>query len=259
MGQNEKNSGMLDLVVDPETGEKIPQQELNKRQAERARVKELRAQGLNPDGSPIRPEYQTLLDPATGMLKEQYLLNLSGIDPTQLEGYSKYKQEALRTGPSSWLNLALQKQQAEEAAQRGAAARQSLSSAAMARSQLAMRGGLGVGSRERIARGSGLDLMRARQNVLQQGGINRLGLQTEDERNRIAQLQNLMGSEVDLGKFNKTLEGKQKEFNIMKALEEKRAKDVQDLSVYQEQMKKWAAERQAQATERSGGGGGGGK
>lgn len=217
---------------------------------------ELARQGLNPDGSPIRKDWQSLLDPKTGKLKDGYTMNISGLDPTQWEGYSKYKQEALRSGPSAWATLQNQSQGVQEMAQKEQAARQSLSGMNQANSGLAMRGGLSAGARGLAARAGQRDLLNSRQNVARQGIINRLGISTTDETNRIGQLANLSSSEQSLGQYNKTLEGKQSEFNINNLIQEQQGKRGYDDMTYQEQMKKWAAGRQADATARSGGGGG---
>lgn len=251
------------FMTNSETGERLPyqlyyqqEQQRQKAAAEAQRIADLRAQGLNPDGSPIRPEYQSLLDPTTGLMKDQYQLKVEALDPTKWEGYQKYKTQALSDGPSTWAQMMLQKQGLEEAQRKSGAAAQAMSGMASARSALGMRGGLSRGARERIALQGSRNLLAGRQNVAREGSLERFGINTQDQQNRLGMLSNLMGSETDLGKYNKTLEGKQSEFNILRALEEKRAKDTQDLTVYQEQMKKWAAGKQADATAQSGGGGG---
>lgn len=226
---------------------------------EQQRAKAMLAQGLNPDGSPIRPEYQSLLDPKTGLMKDPYQLKTEQLDPTKWEGYQKYKKDALTDGPSTWAQLMLQKQGLEESQAKQSAATQAMAGMAQARGALGMRGGLSSGARERIALQGQRNLLQGRQQVGMQGSVNRLGIGVQDQTNRTNMLGNVMTSEVDLGKYNNTLANKSQEFNLMRALEEKRAGDSQTMEVYNEQMKKWAAERQAQATEKSGGGGGGGK
>lgn len=230
--------------------------ELQKRAELEKKEKSNIAQGLNPDGSAIRPEYQSLLDPATGMMQSQYQIEGGQIDPTKLEGLTAFKARALGEGPSSWAKLMLEQNEADKKGRLDSAVKQAASSQAGARSGLAMRGGLSMGARERLAAGGMKDLLMARQGVASDANKGRLGILTSDEDTKNKFLMQLPGMETDLQKYNIGQKDKSKEFNIMRALEEKRAKDVQSLEVYKEQQKKWASDRQAEATQNSGGGGG---
>lgn len=231
-------------------------------------------QGLMPDGSPIRPEYFSLIDPKTGLMMDQYQIkvgdyNAQQIDPNSLEGLQAFKKEALRTGPSMWAQLQQKLLGSKRAADLDKAAAQSATAGAQARGTLAMRGGLSSGARERIARGNANDLLGLRQQIGAQYNNQNLQLLTDDEKQRLAMLGQLPGMETGIAQFNANAmndatkfnignKAKMDEYNINLAVEEKRAADAQDLDIYKEQLKKWGSERQAQATERSGGGGGGG-
>lgn len=236
----------------------IQQQNLKKQQeaAEAKRVADLKAQGLNPDGSPIRQAWDSLIDESTGKLKAGYTMDISGLDPSKWEGYQKYKSEALRTGPSAWAKLQQQQNAAATLANKEAAARQALSGMNQGLSNLAMRGGMSAGARGLASRAAGRDLLMARQQAARAGDTANLQTMTTDEANRINQLASLSSSEQNIGQFNKTLEGKQAEFNIGNLLKENEGKRAYNDMTYQEQMKKWAADKQAQATAASGGGGG---
>lgn len=223
-------------------------------QIERQRANELQAQGLNPDGSPKRPEWETLLD-SDGKLKNQYQLSVDKLDPSQMQGYQKYKTEAMRAGPSAWAGIQNQQQDQQAAAQKAQAAVQAMTGSNQAMSQLAMRGGLGSGARTSLAKQSARDLMAARQGVSRQQGINKLGIASTDEQNRIGQLGNLASSETDIGKYNTTLGAQQNEKNLTNLLKEVEAKRMNTANTYNEQMRSWAANRQADATANSGGGG----
>jgi hypothetical protein len=213
-------------------------------------------QGLGADGAPVRPDYESWLDPETGMMRKQYQMNPELLDPTKLEGFQALKKRVLTEGPSAWANMMIEKQKLEEAQQKDAAARQVQSSAAQARQQLAMRGGMASGARERLAMGGARDLMLQRQGIASQGQQARMGVMTEDEAQRLKLLPGFAEGEAKFAEYNTGLKNKASEWNIVRALEEKRAKDAQDLAVYQEQIKKWASEREAEATRNSGGGGG---
>jgi hypothetical protein len=212
--------------------------------------------GLNADGSPKQLERESLLDKATGLLKEPYQFKGTKIDPNSLEGYSKVKEEALRKGPSEWLNLAKQRQQVEQSQALDQADRNALSGNAQARSSLAMRGGLSAGARERLGSQMQKDISSSRQNVAGQGILARASLDLQDETNRQGMLGKFAEAEGRLGMYNNDIGNKGQEFNILQSLQEKGRGDDFATRQYEEQMKKWASERQAQATERSGGGGG---
>ena len=231
-------------------------------------------QGLMPDGSPIRPEYKNLLDPKTGLMLPQYQLQVGqytaqNVDPNSLEGLNAFKKEALRTGPSTYAQLMLQQNLANKNANVDKAAAQANSAAAQARGNIAMRGGSQSGTRAILALQNSRDLMNAKQGVNRD--YNTANLQTlgEDEKNRLALLQQLPGMETNLAEFNTnqanqgrqfniTNQAKANEYNITNALSQKTMQDTQNLEVYKEQLKKWSAEKQADATANSGGGGGSG-
>lgn len=212
------------------------------------------AQGLGDDGSPIRQAFDTLVDPSSGRLKDGYTLNTQALDPTQWEGYSKYKNEALRTGPSAWAGLQNQTVNNQMMGNKEAAARQAMSSMNQGNSALAMRGGSSAGARGLAARSSGRDLLNARQTAQRAGDTNLLGVATTDESNRVGQLANLATTEQSIGTYNNTLDAKTKEYNINNMMHENDAKRSYNDLTYTEQMKKWAADKQAQATANSGGG-----
>lgn len=215
------------------------------------------AQGLNPDGSPIRPEFYSLLDPETGRLLQEYVLENGQIDPEKLADYQAFRKEATRTGPSEWAKLMQAQQAIAKDSAMDEAARQAGSSQALAQSQLAMRGGLSSGARERVARDAANNLLGKRQEIGRGMNASNLQMLTEDEKNRMGLFERLPGMEVGIQEFNIGQKSKQDQYNISNALEEKRARDTQDLAVYQEQLKKYGADRQAAATAQSNSGGGG--
>lgn len=214
----------------------------------------LASKGLNTDGSPMALKRDSLLG-EDGLMKDQYKFKGQTIDPTKMEGYSAYKQDALRTGPSQWAQLAQQKQQLEQGQANDAANQNVMAGNAQARSGLAMRGGLSSGARERLGSQMQKDLAGARQKVAGEGILARANIGVQDEQNRQAMLGNFMKAEGDLTKYNTEIGNRGQEFNILRALEESGRGDDFKQQQYAEQMKKWAANRQADATANSGGGG----
>jgi hypothetical protein len=232
-------------------------QDQNQAALEKQKTEEMAKQGLNADGSPIRKAFDTIANP-DGTLGDKYTMNISGLDPSKWAGYSKYQNEALRTGPSAWALLQNQTQDLNTMNNKEAAARQAQSGMNAGISNLASHGGVSNSARGLAARNSTRDMLMARQNAARSGDTNKLNIATTDEGNRVGQLANLTNMENQIGQFNTTLAGKQQEYNINNMLQEQQGKRAYNDMTYTEQMKKWASDRQAQATERSSGGGGGG-
>lgn len=235
--------------------DEVDRQERLRRESEAQRTADLKSQGLNPDGSPIKAQFQSQIDPATGLLKKEYLLNAPNIDTNQLEGYQAYKNEALRKGPSAWLNMSLDNQKNEQAQANDDVMASAQQSRANTISGLAMRGGASSGARERALRNADTDAMYGRQKVGAQGSMTRSALGMKDEENRLGMLGNFSKGEADIARFNTEAGAKSSEFNILNSLRDREGKNAYDLETYKEQMQKWAAEKQAAATAQSGGGG----
>lgn len=150
---------------------------------------------------PKRPEFTSLIDPATGMLKEQY-------------GMAGKYQNLLKD------QLARQKTEGQESALLGAARSRALSA-----QELAMKGGLDSGARERLARNAG----------------NQLAQNFQDAR---------------AGDIKSELQGtesltKVQGFDLDRTLGEKKRQDDYALEMFKEEQRKAAAERSAQAMEQS--------
>lgn len=210
----------------------------------------------NTDGSPIRPGYSSILD-QFGNTKPGYELKTPGIDQNSLFGLSAIKSDALRTGPSLWGNTMLLKQQQDQAAANSGAAATAAQGAAQARSGLAMRGGLSEGARRSIANQSMRNLMTAKQGVSAQGAQNRYSTLAQDEQNRMDQLSKYAAAEGGLAQYNNTQAADQQKYNLMARLQDMQGKSGFDLGAYTEELKKWAAAKQAGAISGSGDGGDG--
>src|SRR3990167_80692 len=197
-------------------------------------------------GGPLR---ENLFDnkKRDGLLKKEYQLDLGQFDASGLEGYQKYKEQALSDDASPWAKLMEQKLAQEEANQRSEAAAQNMAGQAQARSSLAMRGGLSAGARERIAQQGQRNLMNTQQGIQSQGLLNKYNLGAQDQQNRMGMLKDLSGSEIDIGKYNVGLKGRQGEYNIGQALEEKRYQSGLREEDYVRKMKQNAADERAAA------------
>lgn len=211
--------------------------------------------GLDETGRAIRPEYTTLLD-EKGNLKDQYRLSYGGAITPDQQGIQAFRQRALQQGPSSWANLALQRQGLEEQGLRDTTQQQGASAASQARSSLASKFGLSPAAQERLARQQMRDQAMGMQNVAFQGAKSRSDIGLEDERMKNQFLQQL--PQQDLAFANQAMQNRQAEldvnkYNIGQAVGDVARQNAQRLGVYNEQMREWAAGRQADSM--SGGGG----
>jgi len=111
------------------------------------------------------------------------------------QGINKYRQEALRSGPSAWAGLQGQQQEQQYGQAMDEARGQVASQTAGAEGSLAMRGGLSSGARERVQKQGLLSGMQAGQNLARTRAGNLLQIGVNDEQNRISQLGSLPGME----------------------------------------------------------------
>lgn len=110
-------------------------------------------------------------------------------------GIDRFQEEALRTGPSPFTQLAEQLSLEEEAALRDRTLGESRARGEEAIANLAARGGITSGARERVETGAAQAATLAGQEAGRQGIFERLRLQLADEEARQAQLRDLAGLE----------------------------------------------------------------
>ncbi len=205
-------------------------------------------------GMPNQPGYQPVYDPTTMSFAPEVQQRLDAL-ALNTSGLDAFRQQALRKGPSTWASLATQKQYAEEAAARDRAKQEARSSQAQAEADLAMRGGLSSGARERLTSSGARNLLSMSQDVGRQGNLNRLQIGMNDEQNRIAQLSQLPGMEnanLQAQLQKEQLWENAKQSDLQRVQSENDRRNEWNQMLYQQQMQAWAANRQAQATENSG-------
>lgn len=201
---------------------------------------------------PKTPGFNPVYDPSSmAMLPgyEDYIKKNS-------QGYNAFRAMALRNGPSNWANLAVTQQDMQGQDQRNKAIQATNSATAGAQDQLAMRGGLTSGARERTVEAGANNLTGSEQGIDRQTGLNKLQIGMNDEQNRMSELGQLPGMESNrAGQW----EGVRSNDNA-NMMTENQAKNTYNQTLYGQQMSAWAAGQQANATAHSGkGGGGGGK
>lgn len=164
------------------------------------------------------PSYQKGYDPNTMAMAPQVQNELNGVN-LDTRGLDKFRNEALRTGPSRWAGLQVGKTYGEEQAARERAKQEALSGTSQAQSDLAMHGGLSSGARERTAQTGQRSELAMSQQAGRQGAQNRLQVGINDESNRIAQLSQLPA-------FEQQVYGNQ--FQKAQALNQAHLQDVQN-------------------------------
>lgn len=223
------------------------------------KAQQMAAQGLNPDGSPVKPGYNSQLDKNTGLLKDPYQLKAPVIDYNNVDSYNMYKKASMDTGLSPWAKMQQELLQNQQNQDLSNMAGKSAQAGAQARSGLAMRGGLSNAQRTQIATGGARDLMMGNQGIYQQGAQNLLNIGAQDAQNKQSMLSQVMGIDTGTSKANTLNAADTQKYNIGNALNEQQNQNTWNMDTYKEQMQKWAAGKQADATAASGGGGGGGK
>jgi hypothetical protein len=187
---------------------------------------------------PQQPGWQDLTKGSEGRFKFE-------LDPTNVQNaVGNLRAQANRTGPSQWAQLMNQQQDvASRGAQEELQARNA-SGVQNAWSQLAMRGGASGGERERIAMEGMRGLTDASQKAQLDDRAARLGIATKDEEQRQAIASSLPQTEL--------LGLEPQKWNSQQAINERDKAKTFELGKYSEQMRGWAANKQADATANSG-------
>lgn len=135
------------------------------------------------------PEYQSAIDADTMRAKGAYGQKIDEI--------------AMSEGPTSIAQRQIEAQKGEQAAAQDQSAKQSAGGLAQARRAMAMRGGAGGGSAERMAQSGARDLMTAQQGVTRQGAAQRADILSQDENRKMETLGGLQDMAVrQLGSMN---------------------------------------------------------
>jgi hypothetical protein len=184
------------------------------------------------------PAFQSMLG-SNGMLQNQYQIQ----NQLNTQGLDKLREIGLGTGPSAWAQARGQELNTQQGQGLQNAAAQNASAQAQAQSQLAQRGGISSGSRERLALQGQRQGFLGQQAQTLQGQNAQNALATEDQQRRTNVLEQLPGQEMGAEQTRRGAE----QFNIQNALKENQAARDYEQSKYQAQMQAWAAQKQAEA------------
>jgi hypothetical protein len=131
----------------------------------------------------------------SGMLREQF--RTAGLTNKELETgrglLGNLAQRAQAQGPSQQAEYLMKQQELGSQAQRDALQKNMASQAATQQANLAMKGGLGTGARERMAQSQGLAGMQNLQNIARQGEQGKMGILAQDEAQKLGLLSSLPG------------------------------------------------------------------
>lgn len=226
----------------------------------------LKPQKTNFDYGPSisRPEqitYGTNPLDKSGQLKSSYQVKPAYSDPIQADsrGMDAFRTEALRTGPSAWLNNQLEQQKIQEAQNNEDSSQMASGQNAQARSALAMKGGLTSGASERLAGSGARNQLLERQKNSRAGEVNRLGLQSTDESNRLDTLGKLPGMEtawiqpqIQQSQYNATNAANADVYNTNNRLGVQNNQRQFNQDQYGQGMQEWADAQQAKAIGKQG-------
>lgn len=192
---------------------------------------------------PVAPKYGSIMSGGElaapyKMTAEQAALGDSAVE---------LGKRARETGPSAWAQLQTQKLGVEQTNALNDASQQAAGQNAQAQAQLAMRGGLGSGSRERLASGSAWNQMAASQGIRNQGMQNRLGIGISDQEQKNAMLGQAAGLETGLNQFNVGQKNTAAGMNVQNAIGDVRGQSDFDMQRYAQQMAERGATRNANA------------
>lgn len=228
-----------------------------------------------------RPEmaaFRSLLNEGGG-LGDQYKVAPGSVTAGQLDTQkfnldqdvmNAMKGRALSTGESPWMKMQMEKQGLMKQDSLDEAMRQNAGAQAAAQSQLAMRGGLGGGARERIATSGMSDLNATRQGIARQGLHNATNLGIADDQQKVEMMKFLpqmelqqkafgadlekfnIGNKLDSDKFNVSANFDADKFNMGNTFGQFDKENQFNAFKYGEDMRGWSAEKTGKAIENSG-------
>lgn len=190
------------------------------------------AAGRNPDGSPMSPEFQTMIDESTGRLRDEYSMAQA---LQNVAGYDQFQDFATGTGPSEYAQAAEGQLDLKTALLRDQIADEANRQAATMRSNLAMRGGLSSGARERVGYTADRTAQEERQKARQGQLLGFSDILKQDAASR----QDALGRFVGMG-------ADAEQYDIGQALNEVGREREFAMQRYTEEGKKWAAEKKAE-------------
>lgn len=207
-------------------------------------------------GMPSMPDYNPGYNPQTMSLYNMSEPGYGGIDTTTgKQAADLFTQQAERTGPSSWANLASASANQNTKLAQSQAAAQGAGQTAQAQAALASSGGLDSGARERLQRSGMKNAMDSQQKLAGQNLQNQSQIGMNDEQNRISQLGQAASVQntANQGQFQQqNALNSLRSTDVMHQIGETQNQNLFNMNAYNQQMQAWAGQQQANATANSG-------
>lgn len=241
-----------------DTGQEFSQQQYDDYLASQQFAEEQKKSGLNADGSPIRPDFASIVDPKTGQLLPQYQLTAQPDITVDQTAINAIRDRALSKGPSAWAKMMTERQALEEAKARDDVRQASMTQAAQGYADLGMRGGVSSGARERLASGNSRNAMLKAQEVGRQGLLDRMNIGLQDETQRLDLLKTIPGYDfqnANIAAQNRDYRTKVDQTNLASYMQNNTNLNNYNMEGYKAGMEKWAAGKQADAQRSASGGG----
>jgi len=163
--------------------------------------------------APERPAYRHAFENIDkGRLKSAFTMqdpqdiaaqgvNFNAPDMSNMEAVSAMRDRALSTEDSPWLKMQLEQNEMDKMGMLDSMNMEQAGAQADARGQLAMRGGMSTGARERLASSGARDSMRASQGIYGLKQATDLQSRLADQNTKTDLLKSTAGLEADMGKF----------------------------------------------------------
>lgn len=211
-------------------------------------------------GRPIRNDYLSVTDSNGNLLDQFQMSKKIGADVNMnTQGLDEIRNRALSIGPSAWAQLAMQKQQQEEAQGINKANRQTQAAQNSAFSMLAGRGGLSAGQKERLAMQGQRQAFAGGQQARNTGLMNRLDIQMQDQKQKDAFLSQLPSQDLAKANFDQSQRAYRDSYlnqDNSLALKDIGGYNAYNSGAYDAAMKEWGTAKTADAQARASSGGG---
>lgn len=204
---------------------------------------------------PTRPEFNSLVDPATGLMKSQYI-NPYGSDITpDKTALNALQANSLSTAPSSWANAQNAQADLQNQGLKNSTQNQNASANAQAQSSLASKFGLSPAAQARLASQNMKAGQAGLQNVGFQGAQAKAAIGAQDATNKQNQLMAIPGMQnADAASqlANRQASLTQQNLNTGNAINQVTLKNAADLNTYNQQMAVYGANKNSDAMRNQG-------
>jgi len=211
-------------------------------------------------GRPIRNDYLSIADSSGNLLNQFNLSNRLGADVAlNQDGYNQIKANATAVGPTDWAKMQLADQSLKQANLINQSNKSNVSAQQQAMSQLASKGGISQGQRERLAMQGARQQTASNQGILNQGMQQQLQVGLQDQQRKDQFLNQLPAMDMANANFNqqqRQYRDAAQQFDLGNQLKDVAGFNAYRADAYGEAAKMWGADKSANAQAAASGGGG---